>query len=141
MPPFVHRFRARYHECDAQGVVFNANHVAYVDVALTELWRAAFGSYSAMVADGFDVVVADVHAAFRAPVRFDDEVALALSIQRLGRTSMTTAWRTSVGEQVCVEGEIVHVFVDPQALSPLPIPERARSGLAPWVDPTVSSPA
>ncbi len=28
-----------------QGVVFNAHYLAYVDVAITELWRAAFGGY------------------------------------------------------------------------------------------------
>lgn len=131
--PFVHQFRVRYHECDAQGVVFNANHVAYVDVALTELWREAFGSYGSMVALGFDVVVADVHAAFRAPVRFDDEVALALTVVRFGRTSMTTSWASSVAGVVCVEGEIVHVFVDPATLRPVPVPELAREQLAPHV--------
>jgi hypothetical protein len=52
MPPFVHRLRVCYHECDQQGIVFNANHFAYFDVVLTELWRAAFGSYGAMVALG-----------------------------------------------------------------------------------------
>jgi acyl-CoA thioester hydrolase len=57
MPPFVHRLRVRYHECDQQGIVFNANHFAYFDVVLTELWRAAFGSYGAMVASGADVQV------------------------------------------------------------------------------------
>ena len=30
----------RYHECDVQGVVFNANYFAYFDVALTEFMRA-----------------------------------------------------------------------------------------------------
>ena len=40
--PFSHRLRVRYGECDAQGIVFNANYLAYVDVALTELWREAF---------------------------------------------------------------------------------------------------
>ena len=139
VPPFVHRHRVRYHECDAQGVVFNANHITYVDVALTELWRAAFGSYSSMVDQGFDVVVADVHAAFRAPARFDDELALALTIQRFGRTSMTTSWVSAVGERPCVEGEIVHVFVDPATLAPLAVPEAARAGLAPYV--AASSPA
>ncbi len=51
--------------------MFNAHYLAYVDIALTELWRAAFGSYDSMVAAGFDVVVADVHAALplRRPVR------------------------------------------------------------------------
>ena len=52
MPPFAHRLRVRYHECDPQGIVFNSHHFAYFDVVLTELWRAAFGSYGAMVASG-----------------------------------------------------------------------------------------
>ena len=135
MAPFVHRLRARYHECDAQGVVFNANHITYVDVTLTELWRAAFGSYDAMVELGFDVVVADVHAAFRAPARFDDEVAIALTIQRFGRSSMTTNWVASVGERVCVEGEIVHVWVDAKTLQPVEVPDHAREALAAWTEP------
>lgn len=139
MPPFVHAFRARYHECDAQGVVFNAHHVTYVDVTLTELWRVAFGSYDAMVEQGLDVVVADVHAAYRQPVRFDDDVALALVIERFGTTSMTTSWVTSVGDRVCVEGEIVHVFVDPSTLAPLVIPDTARDALSPYTRSMIGS--
>ena len=41
--PFRHRIRVRWNECDPQGVVFNANYLAYFDVALTELWREAAG--------------------------------------------------------------------------------------------------
>ena len=47
--PFVHTFRVRYHECDAQGIVFNANWLSYFDVTLTEWFRAMFGSYGALV--------------------------------------------------------------------------------------------
>ena len=42
--PFRHRLRVRYHECDPQGIVFNANYLAYADIAITELYRDAFGS-------------------------------------------------------------------------------------------------
>ena len=126
----MHRLRVRYHECDAQGIVFNANHIAYVDVTLTELWRESFGSYGAMVDLGFDVVVADVHAAFRAPVRFDDALDVALEVKRFGRTSMTTAWRSTVDDLLCVEGEIVHVWVDASTLRPIEVPEAARAFLA-----------
>ena len=133
MAPFVHRLRIRYHECDAQGVVFNANHVAYVDVALTELWRSVFGSYEAMVDLGYDVMVADVHAAFRAPARFDEELAVALEIQRFGRTSMTTSWTASVGDRRCVEGEIVHVWVDATTFRPVSVPDDAKARLSPHV--------
>jgi acyl-CoA thioesterase FadM len=34
--PFRHRLRVRYHECVPQGVVFNANYLAYFDIALIE---------------------------------------------------------------------------------------------------------
>jgi acyl-CoA thioester hydrolase len=128
--PFVHRLRVRYHECDAQGVVFNAHYLAYVDVSLTELWRSVFGSYDSMVTLGFDVMVADIHAAFRAPARFDDELAVALTIERFGRTSMTTSWTATVGERLCVEGEIVHVWVDATSYQPVPVPEEAKARLA-----------
>ena len=57
---------------------------------------------------------------------------MALTVERFGTTSMTTSWVTSVGERACVEGDIVHVFVDPASLSPLPIPDVAREGLAPY---------
>jgi len=129
---FTHRLRVRFHECDAQGVVFNANHITYVDVTLTELWRAAFGSYGSMVEHGYDVVVADVHAAFRAPVRFDDELALHLTVARFGRTSMTSSWTSVVGDRTCVEGEIVHVWVDTATSQPVEIPADLRAALEPW---------
>ena len=132
MAAFLHQLRARYHECDPQGIVFNANHIAYVDVALTELWREAFGSYDAMGELGLDLVVADVHAAFRAPVPFDAEVTLALTIERFGRTSMTTHWMASIGDQVCVEGEIIHVWVDTDRSQPAEIPAAAKAALAPY---------
>ena len=84
--PFVHRLRVRYHECDRQGIVFNAQWFAYFDVTLTELWRAAFGSYDALVAEGSDVVVVDAQARFLAPARFDEELDLSYAIERLGTT-------------------------------------------------------
>ena len=41
--PFRYRQRVRYHECDPQGVVFNAQLPAYFDIAMTELWREVGG--------------------------------------------------------------------------------------------------
>jgi acyl-CoA thioester hydrolase len=130
--PFVHRLRVRYHECDAQGIVFNANHFAYFDVTLTELWRAAFGSYQAMVDDGLDVVVADAQATFHGPVRFDDEIAVELTIARLGTTSMTSELVERRDGQALVSGRMVHVFVDPRTLAKREIPAGVRARLAPW---------
>ena len=37
--PFRFRFRVRYGECDAQGVVFNARYADFVDIAVNEYVR------------------------------------------------------------------------------------------------------
>lgn len=130
--PFVYRHRVRYHECDAQGVVFNAHYVTFLDVALTELFRAALGSLGELNALGYDTMVVDVHVAWKTPAVFDDEVAVALEIERFGRSSMTTRFTQSVGEQLCAHGEIVHVWVDVDSHAPIEVPEVARTALAPF---------
>ena len=127
--PFVHRLRVRFHECDPQGVVFNAHYFAYFDIALTEMWREAFGSYGAVVAGGTDVVVVEASATFRAPARFDDELDVELRVDRLGTTSMAMAAIIRRDGAELVEGRMVHVFVDTATMAKKPIPDRMRAGL------------
>jgi acyl-CoA thioester hydrolase len=131
--PFVHRLRVRYHECDRQGIVFNAQWFAYFDITLTELWREAFGSYDALIAEGSDVVVVDAQASFLAPARFDEEIDLSYAIERLGTTSMTVAAGARRDGTPLVEGRMVYVFVDPKTLAKREIAPEVRERLAPWV--------
>ena len=138
MPPFVHRLRARYNECDAQGHVFNANYFVYFDLTLTELWRETLGSYEALTADGLDLVVAETGARFRAPARFDDELEITLEIERLGNTSMVSAIEIARDGEILAEGRIVHIFVHADRLGEkVPIPDHVRRILQPYtvVDP------
>ena len=127
--PFVHRLRVRFHECDPQGVVFNAHYFTYFDIALTEMWRAAFGSYQSVVEQGTDVVVVEASATYRAPARFDEEIEVELGVARLGTTSMTTQTAIRRDEQLLVEGRLVHVFVDPSTMAKQEIPAHIRAGL------------
>jgi acyl-CoA thioester hydrolase len=131
--PLIHRLRVRYHECDAQGIVFNANWFAYFDVALTELWRAAFGSYTALIERGADTVVVDAAAQFKASGRFDDVLEISLGIERLGTSSMIAVLAATRDGDTLVTGRIVHVFVDPETMDKQPIPEWAREALAPFL--------
>jgi acyl-CoA thioester hydrolase len=133
MAPFVHRLRVRYHECDPQGIVFNAHHFAYFDVVLTELWRAAFGSYGEMVASGTDVQVVDASASFHAPARFDDELDLEMTVTRLGTSSITSAFEERRDGELLVSGRLVHVCVDTATHRKQPIPRFMRERLAPWI--------
>lgn len=128
----MHRLRVRYHECDAQGIVFNANHFAYFDIVITELWREAFGSYRALVESGSDVVVKEATASFHAPARFDDELDIHLTIAALGRTSMTSEFEERRDGELLVSGRLVHVFIDPATVTKQEIPRYARNRLSRW---------
>jgi acyl-CoA thioester hydrolase len=126
---FRHHLRVRYGECDPQGIVFNANYLLFFDVAFTELWREAVGPWLEMTTRGFDAVVGEARLGFKAPARFDDELAIALRIDRLGRSSVATDVRILRDEELLVEGALRHVVVSTETWRPVAMPEWIRSGL------------
>ena len=130
---FRHRLRVRYGECDPQGVVFNANYLAYFDVILTEFWREAVGDYAAMVDAGADMVVAESRILFRSSAGFDDELDFELRVARLGDTALTTRIDARVAERLVIEGEMRHVFIDPATKRKRSMPAEIRRGLEPYV--------
>ena len=131
--PFVYELRVRYGECDPQGVLFNANYLAYIDHTITELWRAAYGGYGAMLDRGLDIVVAAATMRFRGSARFDDVITIEATVTNLGTTSVTTAYRFLRDEELLLEAELRHVFVTRATATKTPMPDWAREGLARWV--------
>jgi acyl-CoA thioester hydrolase len=133
------RLRVRYGECDPQGVVFNAHFLAYFDIAVTELFRAALGGYQAIVNRGIDFVVAEAGLRYRQPAHFDEELTLEVAVARLGTTSITTSYRVLREAELLVEGTLRHVLVElkghlgrePGAKTA--IPDWMREGLAPYL--------
>ena len=127
---FVHELRVRYGECDPQGIVFNANYLLYFDVAFTEYWRDRVGPWDDMVSFGVDVVVAEANLRFRAPARFDDVLALEVTTEELGKTSMTTRIDVQRDGELLVEMRLRHVFVDRATWSKTAMPGGLREQLA-----------
>ena len=132
--PFRHKLRVRYSECDPQGVVFNANYVAYLDVVLTELWREALGSYQEMVDAGVDMVVAEVNVRFLGPAAFDDELQFEARLTRLGETAMSTRIDATANGKPVIEAHMRHVFIDPATKAKRPMPPDVRDALAQYVE-------
>ena len=130
--PLVHTLRVRYSECDLQGVAFNAHYLDYFDTSMTELWRAAYGSYQAMLDRGVDMVLAEARVRFRRPARFDDELELAVVVTHLGRTSFRTRHTATCAGELVAEGELRHVLVDRRTVDKTPLLDWLRDGIAPW---------
>ena len=129
--PFRYRLRVRWSECDLQGVVFYPNYLAYFDHLLTELWREAVGSYARIQDLGIDLVVAEAGIRYRSAARFDEEIEVRAVVSGLGTTSMTldlTVERVEDGALIA-EGELRHVFVDPDTFQKREMPELVRDRL------------
>ncbi|HTT93819.1 MAG TPA: thioesterase family protein [Solirubrobacterales bacterium] len=131
--PFSHELRVRYGECDAQGIVFNANFLAYVDVVVTEIWRESMGSYDALLATGVDTVVAEANLRFRAPGRFDDVLTIEGGFDGLGTTSTTLKLRFRRADELLCDADIRYVFVDVESWQKTAIPAEVRERLGPFL--------
>ncbi len=132
MAPFLYKLRVRFNECDPQSVAFNANYLTYIDVAITDLYRLHFdGSYAeVMESNGVDVVVAEANLKFVGPARFDDEIEVAITVERLGNTAMEVSALISLEGKDLVFGELRYVFVDIESWKKTPIPGQIRETMA-----------
>ncbi len=118
--------RVRYHECDGQGIVFNAHYLAYVDMCAFEAEKALFGSHDEFLAHRVDVVVAEANLKFRAPARYDDELVVSQYLNHLGTTSLIFDFEIHRSETLVQAANLRYVFIDPATLRPTPPPDAVR---------------
>ncbi|WIX91632.1 thioesterase family protein [Amycolatopsis sp. DG1A-15b] len=118
--------RVRYHECDGQGIVFNAHYLAYVDMCSFEAEKALFGSHEEFLKHGTDVVVAEANLKFRAPARYDDELVVSQYPNHLGTTSLIFDFEIQRDETLVAAATVRYVFIDPATLRPTPPPDAVR---------------
>jgi acyl-CoA thioester hydrolase len=130
--PFRHELRVRFNECDPQGIVFNANYLVYLDVAFSEMFREAAGSYAAFVERGTDLVLAESRVVYRAPGRFDDRITVELTPGHFGTTSMRVGARILRDDTLLAEAELRYVAIDPATHAKKPV-DAARAALERYV--------
>lgn len=120
--------KIRYSDCDPQGIVFNGNYATYFDDAVTDwLEDLGFGGEE-LGGIGVDLVLRRMEIDFLVPARLGDVLVTEVAVEKLGNTSFTlglTCTREADGA-VTVTGREVQVFVDPDLLRPVPIPDRFR---------------
>ena len=108
------RVRVRYAETDQMGVVYHANYLVWFEVGRVEFIRQIGLDYKRMEQDeGALIAVIEVKARYKAPARYDDELAVRTrlndvrgGIVRFGYEVVRVA-----DEVVLCEGETVHMVV------------------------------
>ena len=113
---FTHRLRTRFAETDAMGVVHHAAYLPYLEEARVEYLRSIGHPYDAVRAGddagGREFPVLEVAVHYRRPLRFDDEVDVALHVGAVTRTTFQIAYLISVGDEARATAVTVHGCVD-----------------------------
>lgn len=130
--PFRFRFRVRYGECDAQGVVFNARYADFVDISVNEYIRTLFGDYQRLLDQDLDIQVVSLTVNWKAPGKFDDVLEARIRAGRIGNTSFTLHLEFfRYGDEAFVaDADITYVLIQPSLMDKVVIPDHIRQSLA-----------
>jgi acyl-CoA thioester hydrolase len=120
--PHVSQVRVRYAETDQMGVAYYANYLVWFEVARTDWLRAAGLSYRELEADGLFLPVVEAQCRYRAPARYDDELAVRATA-RLASPAFDYQI-TGPGGAVAT-GATVHALLDGRG-RPLRVPSRIK---------------
>jgi acyl-CoA thioester hydrolase len=119
----------RYSEIDSQGIVYNSRYLEYVDVALTEYFRALGFQYRELVEQhGFDPSLVKATLEFKRGARFDEVLRVHGRVVAIGRSSITMAFEIVLEEsrELIASAQIVYVNFDKSSQSSRPVPESIR---------------
>ncbi len=121
---FTHRFRVRWSETDAQGVVFNARYLDYADIAITEYWRAV-GIRELHPEAPLEFHVKRATVTWSAPIKPDEMIDVMARTLGAGTTSFTQLVEihgaSDADDLRCVV-ELVNVHVDLATHRPIALP-------------------
>ena len=124
---YTYDIEVRYGEVDAQGVVFNAHYLAYVDHCVDRWLR----SLDVLTADGdWDIMVKKATVEWFGPAGIGDVLTLRPSVSRWGNTSFDVTVDGAVGERPVFQAVVLYVGVKMGTKDPMPTPEHFRAALS-----------
>ncbi|MCS7027050.1 MAG: acyl-CoA thioesterase [Bryobacteraceae bacterium] len=123
------RTRVRFVDTDASGRIHYTAMFRYFEAAEQEFLRALGVSFSADPYRDLGFPRVHVECDFSAPVRFDDEVEIEVSVARVGASSFTLAFVASVMDRPAAKGKVTIVCVDKDTQRSSPVPEHLAAAL------------
>ena len=129
--------RVYYEDTDAQGIVYYANYLKFMERARTEFMRD-IGFNHAMIAHETKqyFVVGEVNARYKASGRLDDELIVESSVLHMGNASLklqqNVLKRVASGNILLLEGVVTLIYIAESSGRPVRIPEDLRHVLQPY---------
>lgn len=118
------------------GVVYHANYLVWFEVARVELMRSIGLIYADLEKEhGCMIAVVGVEARYRAPARYDDEIAIRTRITALRGSLLKIAYQVVrlADSKLLTEGETTHIVVD-REMSKRELPADYAAGFQRFMD-------
>ena len=121
----------RYGDLDPQWHVNNANFLAFLEQARLS-YLMNLGLFDGQNFLNFNLIVADIHIAYLAPIQLRQKVAVYIRCDRIGNKSMTFAYeiRDQDTQQVCATAESIMVAYDYNQQKSIVVSEAWRKAIA-----------
>jgi acyl-CoA thioester hydrolase len=109
----------RYKETDQMGIAHHSNYIVWFEIGRTDLCRATGFPYPEIEKRGYLLVVTEIGCRYRTPFRYDEEVRIRTSVDRLASRAMTFTYELSCGEELRATGFSAHMWVDRETRKPV----------------------
>lgn len=116
------------------GVVHHGSYPLYLESARVEYLRACGHPYESVRATGVDFAVVELTVRYERPIRFDDLVAVTVTVPVASRATFEMAYEVSVGGVRCATGRSRHAAVGPDGR-----PKRMPQWVADLAPPTAGA--
>jgi len=130
--PFEHVVTVRFQEVDRAGIAFFGRVFEYCHVAYEELFRAAGVELQSVFDRGaWGMPLAHAEADYSHPMRMGERLRVEASVDRAGDRSLAFVFQVVGADDGVLRATVrhVHVFVDMETFTSIPIPAEVREAL------------
>ena len=104
--------RVRYPEVDAMGYLHHSRYLQYFEMGRVELLRSLGHAYAELERQGVYFVVVKVECRYKAPARYDEELALTTRVVRQTHVRIDHAYELKRGDTLLAEATTTIACVD-----------------------------
>ena len=124
--------RVRFGDLDAMRHLNNVVFLRYFETARISYLRHLIPAHDPAhpEAGGFGLIFAECHVNYRAPVHYDEQVAIACSVADVKRSSFRIPFEMTVDSRTVAEGYGVLVGFDYDAQKAMALPDELRASLS-----------
>ncbi|MEI8293430.1 MAG: acyl-CoA thioesterase [bacterium] len=117
----------RFSDTDAAGVAHFSRLLVFVEEAVHDFFqRQKIPVFDAATA----WPIVSLQTDFKAACRFEDKLDVALSVDRVGTSSLTMVFAVQKSDGTpCFDGRVTLCHIDPSQSAASPIPEKTRNAL------------